>query len=59
MLVERQRRYYLSLDIEQLLADCGVNLADPALHEGCWLPLDMFDDDTFDIYTPQKWMASG
>jgi dynein heavy chain len=49
----------LSLDVEALMAEQGISFADPALHQGCWLSLDLFDDTAFDIRTPQQWMGMG
>ena len=37
-----------------LLAERGINFSDPKLHDGCWLSLEMFDDGSYDIRTPEE-----
>ncbi|CBZ56170.1 Dynein heavy chain 1, axonemal, related [Neospora caninum Liverpool] len=57
--VERRRRLYASLDIEELLAERGINYADPQFDSERWLPLDPFDDTTYDDRLPEEWMLLG
>ncbi|OEH74384.1 dynein heavy chain related protein [Cyclospora cayetanensis] len=57
VLVERKRRVFEALDIEQLLAERGINYADPCFGAKSWLPLEPFDDTTFDDRSPKEWMA--
>ncbi|CDJ34396.1 uncharacterized protein EMH_0001030 [Eimeria mitis] len=55
--VERRRRAYEAYDIEQLLVERGINYKDPSFEAKSWLPLEPFDDTTFDDRSPQEWMA--
>ncbi|CDI85223.1 hypothetical protein EPH_0053350 [Eimeria praecox] len=55
--VERRRRAYEAYDIEQLLVERGINYRDPSFEAKSWLPLEPFDDTTFDDRSPQEWMA--
>ncbi|XP_046731532.1 dynein axonemal heavy chain 1 [Silurus meridionalis] len=69
--IEKQRREYLLLDIAQLLADLGIDSSQlvprttssedqpespPADN---YLPLEIFDNEEFDCYTPEDWLALG
>ncbi|CDJ58638.1 hypothetical protein EMWEY_00002850 [Eimeria maxima] len=55
--VERRRRAYEAYDIEQLLIERGINYRDQTFESKSWLPLEPFDDTTFDDRSPQEWMA--
>ncbi|CDJ41592.1 hypothetical protein, conserved [Eimeria tenella] len=55
--VERRRRAYEAYSIEELLLKRGINYSDPTFEAKSWLPLEPFDDTTFDDRSPQEWMA--
>lgn len=54
--VERLRRQYEAMDLEELLLDRGVDYADPAFDKDSLLALEHFDDTEFDTHTPQEWL---
>ncbi|XP_022600673.1 LOW QUALITY PROTEIN: dynein heavy chain 1, axonemal-like [Seriola dumerili] len=72
--IERRRREYLKLDFEQLLAEKGIdsNLIMPRNpsssdedvttsdnHVSPCLPLEIFDNEEYDCWTPEDWLALG
>ncbi|XP_072239156.1 dynein axonemal heavy chain 1 [Leuresthes tenuis] len=72
--IERCRREYLKLDLEQLLAEKGINsnilipkyLKNSNMHKttshnpvSLGLPLELFDNEDFDCRTPEDWLALG
>lgn len=48
--IDRKKKEYASFDIEQLLLDEGLDLNDPNNNVN-WLPLELFDDTTYDDYS--------
>ncbi|XP_047438259.1 dynein axonemal heavy chain 1 [Mugil cephalus] len=72
--IERRRREYLKLDIEQLLAEKGIDsnllmmghlkdgdegVTTPGSSVSAFLPLEIFDSDEYDCRTPDDWLALG
>ncbi|XP_029005758.1 dynein axonemal heavy chain 1 [Betta splendens] len=72
--IERLRREYLQLDVEQLLVEKGIDsrlimprTADsrdgcvnaPDSHVSPYLPLEIFDNEEYDCRTPEGWLALG
>ena len=47
---------FSQFDIEQLLADEGIEFRNPEKAVGGWLPLEAFDDDSYDSKTPAGWL---
>ena len=54
--IERQKRVNESVDIEAILNNVGLSYNKPRDFSGTELPLDSFDDTTFDSRTPNQWM---
>ncbi|XP_047204788.1 dynein axonemal heavy chain 1 isoform X4 [Girardinichthys multiradiatus] len=71
LVVERLRREYLVIDLEQLLAEKGIepnslmprhlNSTDPISDNvlSPILPLEIFDNEDYDCRTPEDWLALG
>ncbi|MED6248877.1 hypothetical protein ATANTOWER_006426, partial [Ataeniobius toweri] len=71
LVVERLRREYLVFDLEQLLAEKGIELnslmprhlnsTDPISDNvlSPILPLEIFDNEDYDCRTPEDWLALG
>uniref|UniRef100_A0A8C2YBK7 Dynein axonemal heavy chain 1 n=1 Tax=Coturnix japonica TaxID=93934 RepID=A0A8C2YBK7_COTJA len=71
--IERKRKLYLSLDINQLLDSEGIdsNQLTPRHHDPgsvpdvvgkeypIYLPLKIFDDEEYDCRTPEEWISLG
>ncbi|KAL8275069.1 hypothetical protein Esti_000948 [Eimeria stiedai] len=57
VIVERRRRAYEAFDIEKLLAERGIDYGDASFEDKSWLPLEPFDDTTYDDRSPEEWMA--
>lgn len=53
--IDRKKKLFKNVDLEQLLEDHGVfkNNEPPYLN---WLPLELFDDETYDDYEAQEWI---
>lgn len=49
---------YTQFDIEQLLAEEGIEFRNPEKAPGGWLPLEAYDDDSFDTKTPSEWLKN-
>lgn len=47
---------FSQFDIEQLLADEGIEFRNPDKAPGGWLPLEAYDDEGFDTRTPSGWL---
>lgn len=56
--IDRRKKEYKSYDIERLLHEAGINKDEEPSYLN-WLPLELFDDDTFDDYSPQEWIEKG
>jgi hypothetical protein len=57
--VERQKRLFETLDIEDLLAERGITFRPPKWKEGHWLQLEDFDNTEYDIRAPVQWLETG
>ncbi|GAA6221830.1 dynein heavy chain 1, axonemal-like [Lates japonicus] len=72
--IERRRREYLKLDFEQLLAEKGIDsnllmprhpsssdehVTTPDYSVSPYLPLEIFDNEEYDCWTPEDWLALG
>ncbi|PHJ26107.1 dynein heavy chain 2 [Cystoisospora suis] len=57
--VERRRRLYASLDIEELLLERGIDYGNPTFDAQRWLPLEPFDDTSYDDRLPEEWIDLG
>lgn len=47
---------FAQFDIEQLLSDEGIEFRNPEKAVGGWLPLEAFDDESYDSKTPSGWL---
>jgi hypothetical protein len=57
--VERQKRLFETLDIEDLLVERSISFRPPNWQESHWLQLEDFDNTEYDIRSPQQWLDSG
>ena len=55
--MERKRRQYEAQDIERLCQIAGLSLNEIGTREGLTLPLEIFDDTSFDPRTADEWMS--
>eukprot|EP01064_Diplonema_japonicum_P003207 TRINITY_DN1209_c2_g1_i1.p1 TRINITY_DN1209_c2_g1~~TRINITY_DN1209_c2_g1_i1.p1 ORF type:complete len:4214 (+),score=1112.95 TRINITY_DN1209_c2_g1_i1:49-12642(+) len=55
--IERKRRQYESQSVEQLCSLAGLPLDAISAREGPTLPLEIFDNTSFDPRTPDEWMS--
>jgi len=56
--VERRKKWYESLDIEELLLNRGISFRAANWNAECWMLLDDFDNTEYDIRTAEEWMQS-
>lgn len=54
--IERRRRQYESYDVQKLLELAGLTLKQLAKEDGQKLPLQVFDDTSYDCRNPTEWM---
>jgi dynein heavy chain len=59
VVIDRQRKLFASLDIEDLLLELGIDYRNPAPNQAEWLPLEPFDDNEYDCRLPQEWIELG
>jgi dynein heavy chain len=59
VVIDRQRKLFASLNIEELLLELGVDYSDVTPKTEEWLPLEPFDDTEYDCRNPQEWIACG
>lgn len=55
---EKQDNDFSQYDIEQLLADEGIEFRNPDKAPGGWLPLEAYYDSTLDTRTPSEWLKN-
>jgi len=59
VVIDRQRKLFASLSIEELLAELGIDYSTPTQHAAEWLPLEPFDDNEYDCRLPEEWISFG
>jgi dynein heavy chain len=59
VVIDRQRKLFASLDIEELLLELGIDYRNPAENPADWLPLEPFDDTEYDCRMPEEWISFG
>jgi len=56
--IQERSKLYLSMNLQKLLEERGVPLGDER-KIGSMLPLGAFDDESYETYSPEKWMEKG
>ena len=59
VVIDRQRKLFASLDIEDLLLELGIDYRNPQENPADWLPLEPFDDLEYDCRLPHEWIDMG
>jgi hypothetical protein len=59
VVIDRQRKLFASLSIEELLLELGINYRDIEENHAAWLPLEPFDDLEYDCRLPHEWIELG
>jgi len=59
VVVERRKRKFEKLDIEQLLVERGITFRPPNWKDNQWLDLNDFDNTEYDIRSPDQWVELG
>lgn len=59
VVIDRQRKLFASLDIEELLLELGIDYRNPNENPADWLPLEPFDDTEYDSRMPEEWISFG
>lgn len=59
VVIDRQRKLFASLDIEELLLELGIDYRNPHPNPADWLPLEPFDDLEYDCRLPHEWIDMG
>ncbi len=59
VVIDRLKKLYSSMVIEELLQEEGVNYASTEPSDSAWLPLEPYDDTSFDCRLPEEWIESG
>jgi hypothetical protein len=59
VVIDRQRKLFASLSIEELLLELGIDYRNPAPNSADWLPLEPFDDLEYDCRLPHEWIELG
>jgi len=59
VVIDRQRKLFASLDIEELLLELGIDYRNPQPNQADWLPLEPFDDLEYDCRLPHEWIGLG
>lgn len=54
--IDRKKKEYASYEIEKLLLLENVDINNPDKNVE-WLPIELFDDTTFDDFSNEEWMA--
>jgi len=54
---ENEKVDYSRYNIEELLLTSGVEFRNPEKVLGGWLPLEAYDDKSFDTRLPQAWIS--
>jgi dynein heavy chain len=59
VVIDRQRKLFAALDIEELLLELGIDYRNPEPNQADWLPLEPFDDLEYDCRLPGEWLELG
>jgi len=59
VVIDRQRKLFASLSIEELLMELGINYRSPDSNQADWLPIEPFDDLEYDCRLPAEWLELG
>lgn len=59
VVIDRQRKLFASLSIEELLLELGIDYRNPQQNQSDWLPLEPFDDQEYDCRLPGEWLELG
>jgi dynein heavy chain len=59
VVIDRQRKLFASLSIEDLLMELNINYRSPPDANSDWLPLEPFDDQEYDCRLPHEWIELG
>lgn len=59
VVIDRQRKLFASLSIEELLLELGIDYRNPKSNQADWLPLEPFDDQEYDCRLPGEWVELG
>jgi dynein heavy chain len=59
VVIDRQRKLFASLNIEELLLELGIDYRNPEATQADWLPLEPFDDTEYDCRLPEEWISYG
>lgn len=59
VVIDRQRKLFASLNIEDLLLELGIDYRNPTENASEWLPLEPFDDLEYDCRLPHEWLELG
>jgi len=57
--IDRQRKLFASLNIEELLLEFGIDYRNPTPSNADWLSLEPFDDTEYDSRLPEEWISYG
>jgi len=58
VVIDRLKKLYASMNIEDLLQEEGVDYSTAEPSEATWLPLEPYDDSTFDCRLPDEWIEA-
>jgi len=59
VVIDRQRKLFASLNIEELLLELGIDYRSGIKNPAEWLPLEPFDDTEYDCRMPEEWISFG
>ena len=59
VLIDRLQKLYESLSIEELLTEWKIDYRHPQDSPASWLPLEAYDDQTFECRIPDSWIQLG
>ena len=59
VVIDRLKKLYSSMVIEDLLQEEGLDFANADPQEDSWLPLEYYDDSTYDCRLSNEWIECG
>jgi dynein heavy chain len=59
VVIDRQRKLFASLDIQELLLEFDIDYSEPEDKKVSWLQLEAFDDTEYDSRMPEEWIEYG